>query len=210
MAVGIVLVSKYLNSKTKTAWPSVDTLSNKTNYDRRTVQRSLKQLTDCGHFILVEKGGGSGQGIRTNTNVYKAILKVAPTPPLKHGDKELTAAPADVKGGNEDRLKAATLPPEPIIEPDINLQKNLKKKKWIDGSRGVPLKNDKRSKAFDWSNLENRQAFARQRIAEKLGLQNEGWQTVIAAEDPDHPQHKEARELCIKTAKAAKVRWMPP
>ena len=60
-------------------------------------------------------------------------------------------------------------------------------------------------KAFDFGKPENRQAYARQKMAAYLDPL-----VLMAAEDPATPNHAEAVELARAAAKRAAVMWIPP
>ena len=129
-SVALFLIS-YMNSVTKKAFPSVNTLAQVTGLNRSTVNRALKKLRERGHFERVEKGGGSGRGSATHTSVYVPILKRAAAPLLNSSRNDLTVASALHNSGSDASLRVASTPPEPKKEPKkepvkLKLSKNGK------------------------------------------------------------------------------------
>ena len=57
----------------------------------------------------------------------------------------------------------------------------------------------------DYSRPENRQVFARQKIGPAIG-----WETMMAAEDPKHPEHGNAAVLAEAEARRQGVMWRRP
>jgi len=81
-----------------------------------------------------------------------------------------------------------------------------------DGLQGAPLEVRPLARKFpgnvDFSNTENRQAFARQRIAERIG--QDGVRVVMAASDPNAEKHAEAVRTCKRIARELHLSWSPP
>jgi hypothetical protein len=107
--VAVRLVTKYLNGKSETAWPHVETLAADLAVDRRSVQRALAPLVEAGWLERhLERGRG-------HANVYR----------IKGGDNAAfsdlkggqDAAFSDVKGGDLDRKTRRKRRPEPFDEP---------------------------------------------------------------------------------------------
>lgn len=88
-------------------------------------------------------------------------------------------------------------PPLPSPLPREEESKNLSLVKGARCARKV--------KAFDFGKPENRQAYARQKMAAFLDPL-----VLMAAEDPASPNHAEAVELARAAAKRAEVMWVPP
>jgi uncharacterized protein YdaU (DUF1376 family) len=63
--------------------------------------------------------------------------------------------------------------------------------------------------AVDFSKVENRQAWARQKIAERIGLP-EGTRLVLAASDSNAEGHAAAVKTCRRIARELKLSWQPP
>jgi len=61
-------LSKYLNSKTYEAWPSIERLAEDTNRNRATVWRSIERLEKL-QLLQVEKGRG-----RHKSNRYRPLM----------------------------------------------------------------------------------------------------------------------------------------
>jgi uncharacterized protein YdaU (DUF1376 family) len=87
--------------------------------------------------------------------------------------------------------------PLPLPLPREEESKNLDMVKGARCARKV--------KAFDFGKPENRQAYARQKMAAFLDPL-----VLMAAEDPASPNHAEAVELARAAAKRAAVMWVPP
>jgi Helix-turn-helix domain len=60
LAVAVQLAGRYLNSKTKDAWMSADTLAAELNTDRRSVQRAFDKLVEV-ELLKCERGGRGGR-----------------------------------------------------------------------------------------------------------------------------------------------------
>ena len=116
LRVGWLLLFKYLNRESMTAWPSVKTLAADLGTIRRTVQRSMARLTTPGGYFIVKTGGGRGQSNRYEPNTERA----APTTPINEQEtaagetpfSEETAAPVTVKGVVPVQETAASAPPD--------------------------------------------------------------------------------------------------
>ncbi len=52
--------------------------------------------------------------------------------------------------------------------------------------------------------------YARQKLIEYFKVANGAYKILIAAEDPDHPEHVEAVKACQKAAKTLAIFWSPP
>jgi hypothetical protein len=63
---------------------------------------------------------------------------------------------------------------------------------------------------IDFSKPENRQAYANAEITKHLGISNGGWDLVMAANDPDAPNHLQAVKVCQRTAKKLHLTWKRP
>ncbi|MCB1885850.1 MAG: helix-turn-helix domain-containing protein [Geminicoccaceae bacterium] len=64
--VGHLILHRYINGRTGTAWPSIGRLAKDTNYSDRTVKRAIAKLTEPGGwFILTPQCG------RSRSNVYR-------------------------------------------------------------------------------------------------------------------------------------------
>lgn len=216
-AVGIILV-KHVNQVSLEAYPAVDTITLQINRNRSTIQRSIKRLIDRGHIIIIKHGGGAGRGRRENTNHYKFVLKeknprktenadenkrAAAARPLNSPDDAIRAAPPPIKGRSQAPLRAATAPPEPKKKPyrePIGLKK-------ISGLVRKSIRGKKNENPTDFKKFGNRQAYARQKIAEHIGPANGGYDIVMAAEDPADENHKMAVDTCRKVAKKIGVGW---
>ena len=65
LAVAVLMVAKFFNSKTGKAWPGIDRLADDLNADRRHMRRVIDQLVEGG-YLRRERRGDRGRG-RTNT-----------------------------------------------------------------------------------------------------------------------------------------------
>jgi predicted transcriptional regulator len=63
-----IAISKHLNSKSRQAWPSLDTLAALTNRDKSTVWRSIEKL-EAHQLLHVARARG-----RTKSNRYRPLM----------------------------------------------------------------------------------------------------------------------------------------
>ncbi len=104
---GVIL--EHINRKKMLAWPSVLRISLLTGYSKRMVYEAIRQLVEAGHFRKVSRGTGSGPGSRKSTNIYKPILRVKGTSPLRMNNSSLKD-----EGRFPQRVKEDS--PEPLKE----------------------------------------------------------------------------------------------
>lgn len=84
-----MIATRYLNSASHTAWPSVETLANDLGTDRRSVQRALSQLVEAGFLDRQLNQGRRARGGWSN------LYKIAALSDLRGGQ---VAAPSEPKG----------------------------------------------------------------------------------------------------------------
>ena len=65
-----------------------------------------------------------------------------------------------------------------------------------------------RSGSDIWSSQEKRDGYARRRLAEIIG--EDGWKTIVAAEDPEDPEHRTAVRTVLRFARAHNIGWKSP
>lgn len=68
--LGVVL-HKFVNHKTLTAWPAISTLAAKIGASRRTTQRLCGELMAAGYLVAV----GKNRGGRAKTNTLRIVFK---------------------------------------------------------------------------------------------------------------------------------------
>jgi uncharacterized protein YdaU (DUF1376 family) len=71
-----------------------------------------------------------------------------------------------------------------------------------------PLTRSEPATRLDFTKPENRQAYARQKIAERLGP--DGWSIVMAAEDNSVEGHMQAVAICRRVAQELRLSWREP
>ena len=65
-----------------------------------------------------------------------------------------------------------------------------------------------RSGSDIWNSQEQRDGYARRRLAEIIG--EDGWETIVAAECPEHPEHRTAVRTVLRVARAHNIGWKSP
>ena len=116
LSVAWLLIFKYLNRESMTAWPSAETLAADLGRTVGTVRRSIGRLTTPGGYFIVARGGGRGQSNRYRANTetvspetpFKESETVSPTPPFS----EETVSPETVKGIVHARKRVSPAPPD--------------------------------------------------------------------------------------------------
>lgn len=110
VVVAVKLATRYLNSKTGDAWPSIDRLARELTANPRNVRRAIASLVESGW--LDKRRGGRGRG---DSNRYRTRMGGvhAPLTERKRG------AHLTEEGGAADRKRRAHTPPEPVSEPGI-------------------------------------------------------------------------------------------
>lgn len=122
----LLVLADAADSDGTNAWPSLDTIAQRANVNRRTAQRSLRRLDDDGH-IAIESNVGGPVDARADRrpNRYTVLMRggarTAPSdetgrrtdrPAGDHG-----AALATSRGGPDDTNGAAHGPPYPSLVP---------------------------------------------------------------------------------------------
>jgi hypothetical protein len=106
------------------------------------------------------------------------------------------------------RTKPSGLPTKPFGLLDANLHNRHESRQRLT-EKLISSTSDalraRRRRHFDFSKIENRQAYARLKIAPAIG-----WDVMMAAEDPRHPNHTKAVEIAQAEAHRQKVTWHPP
>jgi hypothetical protein len=124
--IAIILGTKYLNSRSKDAWPAIARLANDLCTDRRAVQRALDKLV-CGRWLRRIRGGKG----RSDTNHYALPLELPGTEkgglhaaPRSGADAALRSSlgrsARHCKGGLESSERAVPRPPESGNNPGGN------------------------------------------------------------------------------------------
>jgi DNA-binding transcriptional MocR family regulator len=65
-SIAMKLFAQYFHNTKEIAWPSIERLADELGADRRSVQRAIAQLIECGHLVC--EPGGRGPG---HTNTYR-------------------------------------------------------------------------------------------------------------------------------------------
>lgn len=107
-----ITLANMANAKTGVCWPSLNTLAQSTNADRRSVVRAIKQLSRAG-FIQVERNSG-------RSNLYRLASDTAVTPPVTPmsptSDVDVTPpvtpmSPKSIKESNKESVNQSEQPP---------------------------------------------------------------------------------------------------
>jgi len=107
-SIAIMIATVYLNSKTRTAWPSIDRLASDVGATRRNVQHAVSKLVKGGH-LQRQIGGGKGRAsiyqLPSNSVASDAFCRPQ------------TASQNALKGVVERIHTASPATPEPLEEP---------------------------------------------------------------------------------------------
>ncbi len=116
-----------------------------------------------------------------------------------------TPTPLSKKEGNTSQDYGSG-PAEPAVAPSAQDVAEVVDKtvKLLASGKGPARAN------IDFSKPENRQAYANAEIAKHLGISNGGWDLVMAANDPEAPEHIKAVKQCLRTAKKLHLSWERP
>lgn len=202
--VGFFLV-QHLNQKSLKAFPSINTLVKLSGYCRRSVIRALGKLVYEGHWRLLKKGGGNGQGGPGSTSIYTPVLRVTEMSWLREGSTPHVNEPNDlrvtIESVNSDKkgsLRVSGESPEPEMKPK---SKNLKDNLTYDFG---PIKPGRKASKKDNS---TKKLSQNQKLAMAMGAK--AWDLIAMACDPKHPNHKNALQECKAFAEKRGLYWQP-
>ena len=131
LKVAWLLLFKYMNTKTMTAWPSAETMAEDIGASVRTVRRSIRRLTTAGGYFTVDPGGGRGQSNRyspstltvTDTSPFCDEETVTDTSPINEERVTQTVLKGD-SGGQE---TVTDMSPEPFyMNPTRTLEREAR------------------------------------------------------------------------------------
>ena len=100
----LMALAAFADPNTLTCWPAVSTLAKGLMLDRRTIQRALRRLEDCGLLKGLGRVGGRSEK-------YQIVID-AQAAPAPHAAPTPQAAPGSHRGGTSAAPHAAPAPPK--------------------------------------------------------------------------------------------------
>jgi len=154
---------------------------------------------------------GDNETVSPMTPKYNRDITNPPYPPEHRGASvEPDGSSQDLVGSPEgDEMDGANAPPlGQSGSPDgerLNPATAIAELKKLSAT-GARVKNPDQ-KALDVSQSLQ---FAWQKLREYFGDNATANEIIIAADDPDHPDHKQAADACKRAAKQLSIHWTPP